>query len=269
MANNPQIPNYKPGVGRLVTDRYDFENHVEGNAFRHNALAIDMANPSAAPGGATTVEGALDFVQTFIEAQAGVGEGFITVGDGYDTWHAADGNVNFDPTIPSLDTLLNSIFSQIIAYQSSYTPVSSSLERIKDGGIVVIKSGTYIIANPVSVPPGITILGEGYGTKIVNATSLNLSVTPPVLQTPYAVTASANVSGAVQLTVNPAIPGLVTGDYINISNASNPGNGTWTVTFISSTTGSTTFTLNNSTGSTFGNFTTSTLVTTTAPMFDK
>lgn len=174
MANNPQNPNYKPGVGRLVTDRYDFAGHYNGTEFRHNATQIDILNPALVPGGATTVELALDAIQGFIEGQADVGGGFITVGDGYDTYHAANGNVNFDNTVPPLDTLLNPIFAAIVAYQNNNTPVPLAYERIKDGGIVVIKAGTYIVRNTISIPPGITLMGEGYGTKIVNFTSITV-----------------------------------------------------------------------------------------------
>lgn len=40
--SDPLAPNYKKNVGRLATDRYDFENHVQGNNFRHNANQIDL-----------------------------------------------------------------------------------------------------------------------------------------------------------------------------------------------------------------------------------
>ena len=43
--SNPLVPNYKKNVGRLVTDRYDFEDHVNGANFRHNADNIDL-NPA-------------------------------------------------------------------------------------------------------------------------------------------------------------------------------------------------------------------------------
>jgi hypothetical protein len=36
----PLVPNYVPGVGRLVTDRYDFQSHINGSAFNHNATGI-------------------------------------------------------------------------------------------------------------------------------------------------------------------------------------------------------------------------------------
>jgi Repeat of unknown function (DUF5907) len=36
----PLVPNYVPDVGRLVTDRFDFQQHIDGTAFNHNASAI-------------------------------------------------------------------------------------------------------------------------------------------------------------------------------------------------------------------------------------
>jgi hypothetical protein len=41
-SQNPSSPNYVPGVGRLVTDRFDFQKHVDGAEFRHNATQIDL-----------------------------------------------------------------------------------------------------------------------------------------------------------------------------------------------------------------------------------
>lgn len=35
-------PNYKKNVGRLATDRYDFQGHFNGTSFRHNATEIDL-----------------------------------------------------------------------------------------------------------------------------------------------------------------------------------------------------------------------------------
>ncbi len=42
MSNTPLLPNYKKDIGRLATDRYDFQNHIEGIAFRHKAKQIDL-----------------------------------------------------------------------------------------------------------------------------------------------------------------------------------------------------------------------------------
>lgn len=271
-------PNFIKGVGRLATDRYDFQDHLEGinppgfTDFRHTADQIDMNPPVL--GGATTVQSTLNDVATFIAAQAGAGQGFVTVGSGYDTYHNANGQQNFDPNVPSLDTLLNPVFASIVAFQAAVAagsgnppPVTTGFERIKFGGIVVIEAGTYIVRQPINVPPGITLLGEGYGTKIVNATNLNTSILPPQVRTPSLITASTG--SPVLITVSPPLPSLVNGSYINISNAGSLGNGsgTWTISNVTNITNvSTSFTLNNNSGIPASNFIGG-LVTTMAPVF--
>lgn len=40
--SDPIVPNYKKDVGRLATDRFDFQEHVDGVRFKHNADAIDV-----------------------------------------------------------------------------------------------------------------------------------------------------------------------------------------------------------------------------------
>lgn len=51
MTNNPQSPNYpssgQTAPGRLVTDRFDFQSHINGNNFRHTADEIDLGVNSA------------------------------------------------------------------------------------------------------------------------------------------------------------------------------------------------------------------------------
>lgn len=184
-------PNFIPGVGGLATSRYDFEGHVEGTAFRHNSSQIDV-NPSVSIDGYVyfTVADTLTAIASSLanlETES-IAQGFITVGDGYDTYASANGDTNFDNTVPSLDTLLNPIFTAITQYQTTgdISSIPTGYSRIKDGGIVVIKAGTYIIANTVQIPPGFTLVGEGFGTKIVNATSLNLAATPPSVVSPGA-----------------------------------------------------------------------------------
>lgn len=39
----PLVPNYVPDVGRLVTDRYDFQSHVNGASFNHTAPGINLS----------------------------------------------------------------------------------------------------------------------------------------------------------------------------------------------------------------------------------
>tara|TARA_R110000868_G_scaffold46524_5_gene153631 strand:- start:15391 stop:17115 length:1725 start_codon:yes stop_codon:yes gene_type:complete len=175
-------PNFRRNTGRLATDRYDFEKHLQGTnpgadssfvtGFRHKASHVDIDNPSLVYGAPATVEAALENIKTFIGTLSNAGQGFVTVGDGYNAWHAADGSINFDPAIPTLDTLLIPIFNAI-ANADGYN-IPEAFQRIKYGGVVVIKAGTYVIANTIEVPPGIVIMGEGYGTKLVNITSLTI-----------------------------------------------------------------------------------------------
>jgi len=37
------VSNYKPGIGRLVTDRFDFQDHVDGYQFNHKAGIVDLS----------------------------------------------------------------------------------------------------------------------------------------------------------------------------------------------------------------------------------
>lgn len=174
MAENS---NYKKGIGRLVVDRYDFQRHIDGTDFQHNAIGINLSTPLTSLGNATNVQTAFDNLNTYIGLQSSAGQGLITVGDGYDTWHAADGNINFDNTIPALNLILKPAFDAII----NGTTIPAQFQRVANGGIVVIKAGTYIVTDTINIPAGITLMGEGWGTKIVNATALDLTVTPPTV----------------------------------------------------------------------------------------
>lgn len=233
------MANFIKGIGRLSTDRFSFQEHIDGEDFRHNASSIDVS-PTIL-GGATTVQSTLSNIADFIAQQTAAGQGFITIGDGYDTWHAADGSINFDNTIPSLDLILNYIFTPMVAGNAP----PAGYERISNGGLVVIKSGTYIVKDTIVVPPGVTLIGEGFGTKIVNATNLDTSVLPPTINTAVSVTAATNASPIV-ITTNTALSGLATGKKVNIYGVlgNDAANGTWTVTLISPTQ----FSLQGSTG---------------------
>lgn len=39
---DPSSPNFTSGVGRLVTDRFDFQSHIDGTGFRQSAKTIDL-----------------------------------------------------------------------------------------------------------------------------------------------------------------------------------------------------------------------------------
>lgn len=54
-----QVPNFINGVGRIATDRYDFEEHIDGYSFRHQANQIDLNPPVTITGTQTNVQGAI------------------------------------------------------------------------------------------------------------------------------------------------------------------------------------------------------------------
>ena len=65
--SDPLAPNYVNGVGRLVTDRFDFQKHVDGYSFRHDANQIDLSPTVFVDGYAqTTVQSALETLSTYI-----------------------------------------------------------------------------------------------------------------------------------------------------------------------------------------------------------
>jgi hypothetical protein len=67
--SNPLVPNYVKGVGRLVTDRYDFQDHIDGYSFRHDATQIDLSPAITFDGYTeTTVQSALQILSTYVTA---------------------------------------------------------------------------------------------------------------------------------------------------------------------------------------------------------
>lgn len=141
--------NNSSGNGRLATDRYDFERHVNGTDDRHTDAQIDLSSAIVELPGSTTVQSALVAL-----ASRSIQETFLTIGgDDYDVYE----NVLFDtPLKPNLDAAFTAAFAD---------------SRLKDGGVLFIKAGTYKIGDTITVPPGITILGEGFGTKLINNTN--------------------------------------------------------------------------------------------------
>lgn len=162
------MANFVKGVGRLSTNRYDFEKHLDGTDFRHTADTIDV-NPPTILG--DTVQSSFEYLADFVDSFGAIGQGFIAVPDGYDTYYASDvpgtepapnENSPYDSTIPALNYALDSILNN---------PDDPAHHRIRSGGILLIKAGTYVMDDTVDVPAGTVIIGEGYGTKIINRTS--------------------------------------------------------------------------------------------------
>jgi hypothetical protein len=168
MANGP----FTPGNGRIAADLFDFHKHVDGTDFKHHA-----ANIIAAPGvgNATNVQTSIDNINAFIASLSGAGKAFVAIPDGYNCYTNPAPNFYFNNAIPSLSDFLIPLFAAIVAGSG----IPAGYQRLAKGGVLYIPAGTYYIKTSVSIPPGITILGEGFGTKIINATALNLTLSPP------------------------------------------------------------------------------------------
>jgi hypothetical protein len=136
--------------GFAATHLQDFKAHVQGNGWRHTADQLDMNPPISIDAGifsSSTVQGTFDKIATFLNT---VGQGFVSIGDGYDVTHA-DFIVGTGPT-PTISDAFNQAFTH---------------PRLRNGGVILVKAGTYYLTTTVNVPPGFVIMGELGGTVIV------------------------------------------------------------------------------------------------------
>lgn len=132
--------------GALATRKYDFNKHVSGEDFRHQASNIDM-NPVISSLGGVTVQEALENVRGLITS---AGSGFLSIGDvdGY-----VQGNYNVgDPATPTLAD----------AFEAAVQD-----ERLVNGGIILVLSGRYHLRQTVTIPAGVSVIGEISGTTII------------------------------------------------------------------------------------------------------
>ena len=137
--------------GALAARKQDLNAHASGRAFRHNADHVDMSPQLSGVLADSDVQGTLEKMADLINT---AGQGYITIGDGYDE---GDYNVG-DPSTPSLHSAFIAAFANT---------------RLQNGGVVLVKAGTYRLENKVSVPTGITIMGEPMGTIIISAITNN------------------------------------------------------------------------------------------------
>lgn len=227
-------PNYTPpGPGALVVPQYQFQKLLDGyDGFRLEASSIDVNNPSLVYGNPSDVESALENISSFISTELASGTGFISVPDGYDCYRNSNGTINLDTTTPYLDSFLNPLFNLILNNQ----PLPASYARLKDGGTVLIPAGTYWVQNSINVPPGITLLGEGFGTKIINATNLVSPSTLPASQKNDLVISDATNDTPITITTS-INHNLSSGNtvYVYGVGGNTAANGSWEIAIVSPT----------------------------------
>lgn len=148
------------GRGRLATDRYDFENHVTGVNRNHSDDQISISDPITGLTGNNVHEVLVSIGASLLNSDL-----FVSVGEGADVYESGV----FDDSVPDLDVELNDVLYNVNNLKNA---------RITNGGIIFIRSGTYKIGETVDIPAGITLVGEGFGTKLINTTALNAGQAP-------------------------------------------------------------------------------------------
>lgn len=149
-SQDPTSPNYVPGVGRLVTDRFDFQKHVDGVAFRHNATQIDLL-PNLVINSATVtnVQQALQAILGIVTVpsvpQATIGTsttnlGTVTLGGDF----AGLGSLATSPKVGGIQgrpvsTLAPGIGQALAWNGSAWTPTTTAPSGVASGDL----SGTY------------------------------------------------------------------------------------------------------------------------------
>lgn len=132
--------------GALSTRKQDFNAHWGGNGFRHDATNIDM-NPIIPGVGGTNVQETLESLHSIILS---AGSGFISIGD-------VDGYAQGSYNVGTLDT------------PTFFDAFNAALNdaRLQNGGVILVLAGTYRLSHTLTVPPGISIMGEVGGTLII------------------------------------------------------------------------------------------------------
>lgn len=149
MTNNrlPFIGSGRPQEGGVLAVRKsDFNVHVSGGGFRHDATNIDM-NPVISLVGGITVQETLEKLHSLIIS---AGTGFLSIGS-VDGYVQGDYNVGEGTTLTLHDTFI-AAFADV---------------RLQNGGIILVLAGTYHLQTSVLVPGGISIVGEISGTTII------------------------------------------------------------------------------------------------------
>jgi hypothetical protein len=130
-------------TGKLATRKQDFNAHVSGADFTHCADQIKMNPPLSGALAGNDVQQTLELISIY-----GLnGTTYISIGN---STISGDYNVG-DAITPTLESCFSAAFASA---------------RLANGGVVLIKAGSYTLSNTVNIPPGITILGESAGVII-------------------------------------------------------------------------------------------------------
>lgn len=140
-----------PGVG--VTYLSDFKSHYDGNDFKHSASSINMS-PPLVNFPEITVQDTLEAFEIVLMA----GNDFISIGDG----------------ITSQGTYTIGV-GGLTTVEQCFTAALTA-DRLDQGGLILLKSGTYNFNSTISLPAGVSVVGE------IGGTIINVLTDNPVFQ---------------------------------------------------------------------------------------
>lgn len=140
MTNN----RLKESPGLMVTYLSDFKSHYEGTSFKHESDQIEM-NPPLVYYTASNVQDTLELFETALLS----GNDLISIGDGVSSTGVYTIGVG---GLTSVEDCFNQAF-----LSSRFT---------SSGGVILLKAGTYNFSSSVTLPAGISIIGELGGTII-------------------------------------------------------------------------------------------------------
>lgn len=136
--------------GKLAAYKQDLLAHKDGTGFRQNASTINM-HPQLTYFPGADVQTTLEAIETFLTND----NCWISIGDGVNSF--GEFNVG-DAGYPDIETCFaGAIATARISYR---------------GGIIQLKAGRYDFSNTVTLPAGVSVVGEIGGT-LLNATTAN------------------------------------------------------------------------------------------------
>lgn len=152
------INNGRPIGGRLAADATQFYNHINAPDINLKHKASDISLTNTQP---------YSDVQSAISSILGGGSSsgnYVVIGDGLNCYP----NITTPYYDTAFDTTKKDLFTN--ALKDLFTnPLNPGYQKTKFGCVVLIKAGTYLITDTIHIPSGVSIVGEGNGTRLINA----------------------------------------------------------------------------------------------------
>jgi hypothetical protein len=141
--------------GFLAVHKQDFNVHYRGEDFRHGAPDIDMEPPLTVLNNEfyhPNVQGTLELLADYVSKLGG--GSFVSIG-------TTDNPGDF-----------NAFTTDYPTFKDAFDAAAADT-KLLNGGWILVKAGKYAVVQTITVPNGISVMGEVDGTIIVGETSEN------------------------------------------------------------------------------------------------